>query len=76
MKHIEPYVPRMSAKENTRVEPKFDIRESLVERVETPRRSFISPDDDSKDIKNIYVDSKLLFLSLFMYLLICTYRNA
>ncbi|KVH96988.1 G-protein beta WD-40 repeat-containing protein [Cynara cardunculus var. scolymus] len=54
--HIEPYGPSMSAKENTRVEPKFDLQESLVERVETPRRSFISPDDDSKDIKNIYVD--------------------
>ncbi|XP_024987533.1 katanin p80 WD40 repeat-containing subunit B1 homolog isoform X2 [Cynara cardunculus var. scolymus] len=55
--HIEPYGPSMSAKENTRVEPKFDLQESLVERVETPRRSFISPDDDSKDIKNIYVDT-------------------
>ncbi|KAI3718852.1 hypothetical protein L6452_19737 [Arctium lappa] len=55
--HIEPYGPSMSAKESTRVEPKFDPQESLIERVETPRRSFISPDDDSKDIKNIYVDS-------------------
>lgn len=55
--HFEPYGPSMSAKENTRVEPKFDLRESLIEKVETPRRSFISPDDDSKDIKNIYMDT-------------------
>lgn len=48
---IEPYRHSMPAKKNTCVEPKS----------ESPMRSSTPPDDDTKDIKNIYVDSKLLF---------------
>ncbi|KAI3498821.1 hypothetical protein L1887_34607 [Cichorium endivia] len=50
--HIEPYAHNMST-----MDPKSDLQENVVERVQTPKRSFIPPDDDTKDIKNIYVDS-------------------
>ncbi|KAI3765089.1 hypothetical protein L2E82_15114 [Cichorium intybus] len=50
--HIEPYAHSMSS-----MDPKTDLQENAVERVQTPRKSFIPPDDDTKDIKNIYVDT-------------------
>ncbi|CAI9279728.1 unnamed protein product [Lactuca saligna] len=48
--HIEPYAHNMIAMEKAHVEPKTNLHET-----KTPRRSFI--DDDTNDIKNIYVDS-------------------
>ncbi|XP_071709144.1 katanin p80 WD40 repeat-containing subunit B1 homolog KTN80.1-like [Rutidosis leptorrhynchoides] len=47
---IDPYVHSTPTKESTRMEPKFYAS----------RRSFTPPDDDTKDIKNIYVDSVTL----------------
>ncbi|XP_023770834.1 katanin p80 WD40 repeat-containing subunit B1 homolog KTN80.3 isoform X1 [Lactuca sativa] len=55
--HIEPYAHNMIAMEKAHVEPKTDLQESVIERVKTPRMSFIPSDDDTKDIKNIYVDT-------------------
>jgi len=51
--------------ENTHMPSKFNLQKDLTERVGTPRISTMSADDDTKDIKNIYVDSKLLFFSSF-----------
>nr|KAJ0192598.1 hypothetical protein LSAT_V11C800437800 [Lactuca sativa] len=40
-----------------------DHKESVIERIKTPRMSFIPSDDDTKDIKNIYVDSMIPVVS-------------
>ncbi|XP_052622509.1 uncharacterized protein LOC128127839 isoform X2 [Lactuca sativa] len=56
-KHIEPYAHNMIAMEKAHVDPKTNLQESVIERIKTPRMSFIPSDDDTKDIKNIYVDS-------------------
>ncbi|PWA70193.1 guanine nucleotide-binding protein, beta subunit [Artemisia annua] len=52
---IEPY--SKSSNKTSRVEPKSDHHGNHVERVETVRSSFTHSDDDTKEIKNIYVDS-------------------
>lgn len=71
MKQIEQHGHSILAEENTRVQTKFNIQQDLKEKVGSPRRSTMSTDDDTKDIKNIYVDSKLLSHCLFsLYLLI------
>lgn len=62
VKLIEQSGPSNLAEENTRMPHKFKLQKDLTERVESPRRSTMSSDDDTKDIKNIYVDSKLLFI--------------
>ncbi|KAK9056328.1 hypothetical protein SSX86_027418 [Deinandra increscens subsp. villosa] len=54
---IEPRGHTIIAKENTRTQSKLNLQQDLKERVGSPRRSTLSPDDDAKDIKNIYVDS-------------------
>ncbi|XP_052622507.1 uncharacterized protein LOC128127839 isoform X1 [Lactuca sativa] len=56
-KHIEPYAHNMIAMEKAHVDPKTNLQESVIERIKTPRMSFIPSDDDTKDIKNIYVDT-------------------
>lgn len=61
MKQIEPYSE--SSNKTSRVEPKSDLHGNHVERAETVKSSFTHSDDDTKEIKNIYVDSKLLFQS-------------
>ncbi|XP_023758251.1 katanin p80 WD40 repeat-containing subunit B1 homolog KTN80.4 isoform X1 [Lactuca sativa] len=54
---IEQSGPSNLAEENTRMPHKFKLQKDLTERVESPRRSTMSSDDDTKDIKNIYVDT-------------------
>ncbi|XP_024992535.1 katanin p80 WD40 repeat-containing subunit B1-like isoform X2 [Cynara cardunculus var. scolymus] len=56
--HIEQHGHNILA-EDAHVQPKINLREGLTERVGNPRRptNTMSPDDDPKDIKNIYVDS-------------------
>ncbi|CAI9292696.1 unnamed protein product [Lactuca saligna] len=54
---IEQNEPSILAEENTRMPHKFKLQQDLTERVGSPRRSTMSSDDDTKDIKNIYVDS-------------------
>lgn len=54
---IEPHGRSILAEEKTRVHQKFNVQQDLKERVGSPRRSTMAPDDDTKDIKNIYVDS-------------------
>ncbi|KAL8235567.1 hypothetical protein R6Q59_016648 [Mikania micrantha] len=54
---IEPHGHSILAEENSRVQSKLNLQQDIKERVLSPRRSTISPDDDTKDIKNIYVDS-------------------
>ncbi|GJW20870.1 katanin p80 WD40 repeat-containing subunit B1 homolog isoform X1 [Tanacetum coccineum] len=54
---IEPHGKIIVPGENTRVQTKFSRQQDLTERVESPRTSAMSSDDDTKDIKNIYVDS-------------------
>ena len=74
MKHIEPYAHNMIAMEKAHVDPKTNLQESVIERIKTPRMSFIPSDDDTKHIKNIYVDSKLFcYLNYFNLLPILSY---
>ncbi|KAD3069298.1 hypothetical protein E3N88_37178 [Mikania micrantha] len=54
---IEPHGHSILAEENSRVQSKLNLQQDIKERVLSPRRSTISPDDDTKDIKNIYVDT-------------------
>nr|KAJ0208952.1 hypothetical protein LSAT_V11C400179700 [Lactuca sativa] len=61
--HIEPYAHSMIAMEKAHVDPKTNLQESVIERIKTPRMSFIPSDDDTKHIKNIYVDSMTPFVS-------------
>ena len=65
---LEPYGSGLVSKKNGCVERKFDLQEShSVEKVGSSIRSTLglrsmSPDYDTKEIKNIYVDCKLLSL--------------
>ena len=82
---IEPYGSGLLSKKNGCVERKFDLQEShSVEKVGSSVRSTsgfrsMSPDYDTKEIKNIYVDCKLslgffslsLSLSLTFKISIC-----
>lgn len=70
MKLIEPHSHSILSEENTRVQSKLNHQQDSKGRVGSPRRSAMSSDDDTKDIKNIYVDSKLLFSSLFFSFLL------
>ncbi|KAJ9566133.1 hypothetical protein OSB04_002099 [Centaurea solstitialis] len=54
---IEQHGHNILAEDDTHVQPKISLQEGLTERVGNPRRSTMVPDDDPKDIKNIYVDS-------------------
>ncbi|CAH1448420.1 unnamed protein product [Lactuca virosa] len=54
---IEQNGPSILGEENTRMPHKFKLQQDLTERLGSPRRSTMSSDDDTKDIKNIYVDS-------------------
>ncbi|KAI3788789.1 hypothetical protein L2E82_01565 [Cichorium intybus] len=50
------HVSNILAEEKTCMPPKFNLQKDLTERVGSPRSSTMFPDDDTKDIKNIYVD--------------------
>ncbi|XP_022036192.1 katanin p80 WD40 repeat-containing subunit B1 homolog isoform X2 [Helianthus annuus] len=54
---IEPHAHSILAEEKTRVQSKLNLQQDVKDRVGSPRRPTVSPDDDTKDIKNIYVDS-------------------
>ncbi|KAI3741123.1 hypothetical protein L1987_58790 [Smallanthus sonchifolius] len=54
---IESHGHSILAEENTIVHSKLDLQQDFKEKVGSPRRSTMSADDDTKDIKNIYVDS-------------------
>ncbi|KAI7734049.1 hypothetical protein M8C21_015029 [Ambrosia artemisiifolia] len=53
----QPHGHSILAEEKTRVQSKLNLQQDVKERVGSPRRPTVSPDDDTKDIKNIYVDS-------------------
>ncbi|XP_059659418.1 katanin p80 WD40 repeat-containing subunit B1 homolog KTN80.2 isoform X2 [Cornus florida] len=60
---IEPYGAGFVPGQNSHSECKYDLKESRLEKVGSHRRSTsnmrcMSPDDDTKEIKNIYVDSR------------------
>ncbi|XP_076942744.1 katanin p80 WD40 repeat-containing subunit B1 homolog KTN80.1-like isoform X4 [Bidens hawaiensis] len=54
---IEPHSHSILSEENTRVQSKVNLQQDSKGRIESPRRSAMSSDDDTKDIKNIYVDT-------------------
>nr|XP_043619246.1 katanin p80 WD40 repeat-containing subunit B1 homolog KTN80.1-like [Erigeron canadensis] len=53
---IEPHGRSILAEGKTSVQTKLKPQQDPTERVSGPRRSTMSSDDDTKDIKNIYVD--------------------
>ncbi|GKA38264.1 hypothetical protein Tco_0730815 [Tanacetum coccineum] len=61
---IEPHGRIILPKENTRVQTKFNRQQDLTERVESPKTSDMSSDDDANDIKNIYVDKTRPMLTI------------
>lgn len=68
-KLIEPYGAVAVPEQNSPPEQKHELHETISEKTVSHRRSnsslrSTSPDIDSKDIKNIYVDSKLISLSV------------
>ncbi|KAJ0479019.1 putative transcription factor WD40-like family [Helianthus annuus] len=55
---IEQHAHSILAEEKPHVQSKLNLQQDVKDRVSSPRRPTVSPDDDTKDIKNIYVDSK------------------
>ncbi|KAJ0479128.1 putative transcription factor WD40-like family [Helianthus annuus] len=53
---IEQHAHSILAEEKPHVQSKLNLQQDVKDRVSSPRRPTVSPDDDTKDIKNIYVD--------------------
>ena len=67
---IEPYGAGLEPKKNESTEQKLSLHGSQLEKEEVvvgPTSGFrsMSPDSESKEIKNIYIDCKSASLSLF-----------